>query len=331
MRLIGSLSDFEQSENFKAYLITQGIHTHVDKEGDEYEVWVKDEDRVDEAIKELDEFRTNPSSEKYSGAMEKALKLQDDEIQKRRRMAKNVVAVSGGRVPKSYPVTIFLIVICGLVSLLTNFGEDVTKATFRALAFNAVGGAEANSLFQQFNGDTEVINVRMASVFGGEIWRLVTPIFLHFGPFHIIFNMYWLFLLGGQIENRYGPARYAILIVVAAIFSNLLQCIVPADVGGSVPGMAGGYLINLFGGMSGVNYALFGFILMKMNYDRSSRLYLPQTTVFFLLGWLIFCMTPVYSQLFGSRIANWAHVIGMLVGVIAGYVPTLFQDQKRTT
>ncbi|MEM9409657.1 MAG: rhomboid family intramembrane serine protease [Planctomycetota bacterium] len=326
MRLIGTLGDSKQSENFKAFLMTQGIRTHIEKEGDEFEVWVKDEDRVKEANSALESFRANPEDAKYTEAVGIALKLQDEEIRKRRQIAKNVVPVSGGKVPKSYPVTIFLIGICGMVALLTNFGEDRTKATFRALSFNAIGDPERTELLLEHNDNLENVNVRMASVLGGEFWRLVTPIFIHFGPFHIVFNMYWLFVLGGQIENRYGAMRYAILILVAAVFSNLLQATVPYDVGGSPPVNTTAYLVNMFGGMSGVNYALFGFILMKMTYDRSSRLYLSQSTVFLLLGWLIFCLTPVYGELFpGERVANWAHVIGMLVGVIAGYVPTLFE------
>ena len=38
-------------------------------------------------------------------------------------------------------------------------------------------------------------------ILGGQIWRIITPIFLHFSILHIFFNMYWLYELGGQIEK----------------------------------------------------------------------------------------------------------------------------------
>ncbi len=57
----------------------------------------------------------------------------------------------------------------------------------------------------------------------GEVWRLVTPIFLHADIFHILFNMLWLIVLGKQIEQRTGPWKYLIFIVIAAIFSDTMQ------------------------------------------------------------------------------------------------------------
>ncbi|MCB1134811.1 MAG: rhomboid family intramembrane serine protease, partial [Chlamydiia bacterium] len=54
----------------------------------------------------------------------------------------------------------------------------------------------------------------------GEVWRFVTPVFLHAGLFHIFFNMLWLIALGSQMEIRIGAFRYVAFIIVAAAVSN---------------------------------------------------------------------------------------------------------------
>jgi rhomboid protease GluP len=41
----------------------------------------------------------------------------------------------------------------------------------------------------------------------GEVWRFVTPIFIHIGLLHLFFNSYALRMVGAQVEKLYGTAR----------------------------------------------------------------------------------------------------------------------------
>ena len=61
------------------------------------------------------------------------------------------------------------------------------------------------------------------NVLQGQVWRLVTPIFLHFSFFHIFFNMWWLYDLGTQIEYRKGSKFFLTFVILLAITSNLAQ------------------------------------------------------------------------------------------------------------
>ena len=70
-----------------------------------------------------------------------------------------------------------------------------------------------------------------------------------------------------------------------------------------------------FGGMSGVNYALFGYIWIRGNNDPRFGLQLDQGTITMLLIWFVVCFTGLVGN-----IANAAHTLGLIVGVIAGWL-----------
>ena len=139
-----------------------------------------------------------------------------------------------------------------------------------------------------------------------ELWRLVTPIFLHFGIMHLVFNMLWLYDMGSSLETRYGTPRYAGIVVIIAILSVLAQSLAPTTWGP----FSGSWN---HGGMSGVVYGLLGFIWVRMRMDPSARLVINPTTLMFMIGWLFVCV--FLTQTGSMSIANLAHVAGLLVGM----------------
>ncbi len=56
----------------------------------------------------------------------------------------------------------------------------------------------------------------------GEVWRLLTPVFLHAGLFHLFGNMLILYFTGVKLEERYGSREFVIFYIVAGIFANLV-------------------------------------------------------------------------------------------------------------
>ncbi|MCP4774808.1 MAG: rhomboid family intramembrane serine protease [Planctomycetaceae bacterium] len=343
MRFIGDLEDSRQAKNFSAYLLVKGIETQVDEleEGKRCEIWVKDEDQCDTALADFKAFQLNPSDSKYSEAVQQAQVLMRAEEKKRQQAQKRMVKVSGGVLPKRKPLTIGIIVVCALVGLLTSFGDGLGNGerarvkyddpVYRALQFVCLSEAGLEKELESWSGSNpnDDISLRLASIRRGQIWRLFTNVFIHYGIFHLIFNMVWFFQFGTLIENRYGTSKFLALLLATAIFSSLLQGIVPGSVGGSVPFLtAGGYWISAFGGMSGVVYGLFGFIWMKSTYDPNFGYRLSQSTIIILMGWMFFCMLPVEMRAgigFGSNVANWAHGVGLIVGLISGYATSVIR------
>ncbi len=335
MRLIGELNDAQQAENFAAFLITEGIEAQVESsDGGSSEIWVKEEDQFESALEQWKAFQNDPGNQKYSGAVHQAALIEREKQKKRRAIQKKIVHVGASGLTRKPTVTLILIGLCAIVALLTDFGSGLqtgNATVFKALEFVSLPRDQAIEILTENGGDYDSLNLRLANIKKGELWRLITPIFIHHGTMHILFNMIWLYQLGKLIENRYGSFKFLMLVLLTAAISNLFQCAVPDSLGGSSPGFFPdkSWLISGLGGMSGVVYGLLGFVWMKSIYDRSSGFYLPQSTLVIMLGWMFLCMVPgLTGQLLGISVANWAHGIGLMVGVAVGYAPVLWQPSK---
>lgn len=193
---------------------------------------------------------------------------------------------------KPYSTTsIALIGICVVVALLSNLGES------------------EEFLQTLFIADPD--HSGLSDVLSGQIWRLITPIFIHFNLMHIMFNMLWVWDLGRRIDGEKGARFYICLVAVTAVVSNLAQYAVSQS--------------PFFGGMSGVVYGLFAYLWIRGRFDKSFNTGMRKETVHMMLAWLVLCWTG----LLGS-IANWAHLAGLLVGVIWAYIETRFTDVTNT-
>ena len=151
---------------------------------------------------------------------------------------------------------------------------------------------------------SEYIPPSLPEVMAGELWRLITPIFLHFGIFHIVFNMLWTWELGRLIEWRQGPVMLGVLVVSVALVSNLAQYFITGP---------------LFGGMSGVVYGLFGYVWIQGLTNPKFAIRLNPVIVKFMLGWFVICWSGLLEKFFGVAVANTAHTAGLLMGVAVAF------------
>lgn len=138
----------------------------------------------------------------------------------------------------------------------------------------------------------------------GQVWRLLSPAFLHFGWMHLIFNMLWLWYFGRQVEALQGSLRMLTILLAAGIGANLAQY---------AAGTA------LFGGMSGVDFALLGYVWLMSRRAPGSGFFVPQMLVVFMLGWMLFTMTDMAGAVGFGNVANEAHLGGLVVGLALGW------------
>lgn len=146
----------------------------------------------------------------------------------------------------------------------------------------------------------------------GEIWRLLTPCFLHADIFHILFNMMWLVTLGMQMEKLLGISRYLLFIILVGILSNSAQYL-----------MSGANFI----GFSGVICGMIGFIWKRQKIAPWEGYQLHRSTLLFISAFVLvvlsiqvvsFVLEGFGSAGFSSGIANTAHFSGAAVGYLLG-------------
>lgn len=151
----------------------------------------------------------------------------------------------------------------------------------------------------------------------GHYWRLFTPMFLHFGLLHIAFNMVLLWFWGRKIEITQSGTRLFAVVMLIAMSSNIAQAVY------SGPGR--------FGGMSGVDFGLFGYCLAWTWVFPHSVLKVEKPLVIMMLVSLALGFVNFSGVLGMGATANVAHVSGLIFGLILGVAMALIAKTDRKT
>ncbi len=156
----------------------------------------------------------------------------------------------------------------------------------------------------------------------------LSHMFLHGGWFHLISNLWTLFIFGDNVEDRMGSFRFLLFYLIGGIGAGLLQVFIGAA---DVPSV----------GASGAIAAVLGAYFLLFPRAKVTT-FIPV----FILPWFIDIPALIYigfwfiSQLFSgllslggaagnAGIAWWAHVGGFLIGLILAYPFTAGRRSQR--
>ena len=330
MRLLTSCKDSAQQQRLADYLLAKGIPNKILDD----ELWVVEEDQLPQAKDILVSFQNAPNDPKFSSATQTARQIRQQEAEAEARFRQNYFRSGdlwGQHSLRQVPVTVGIIIISVVTSVLAGFGSNKQIARYLYFAEQLVVETAPNKHPTAESGDPEldypepIVRFDAKGLKQGEIWRLLTPIFLHFNFMHLLFNMMCFYSLAGMLEYRRGAGWLIGFVLVTGIVSNLAQYLFPSlfDLhfwrGQSLPGV--------FAGMSGVCYALFGYLALKMWIAPEASLAIPSSMVYLMLIWLIACMTGWLGS-----IANTAHVAGLMAGMIlatAGWSMEKWNQRRR--
>ena len=132
----------------------------------------------------------------------------------------------------------------------------------------------------------------------GEWWRFLTPMFLHAGIMHILFNMFCLFIFGPELEKVTGKMRFFTIYMLAGIFGNVATYFLKDPT-------------YMHVGASGAIFGIFGAFGALIYYTKKALPELRQT----ILPIIVISLIMTFIQ---PNINVTAHIAGLIVGFLIG-------------
>jgi len=176
-----------------------------------------------------------------------------------------------------------------------------------------------SNALQDFISTWGLVPARLVSDPTAHWTTIYSAMFLHGGWFHILSNMWVLFIFGDNVEARMGKIKYLIFYLLSGTAAGLLQTyVLPTSqvpmigASGAIAGVLGAYLV-LFPRSRVASLVPIFFIFTIIEIPA----------VIFLIFWFL---SQLYSGLFSiqggsaSGIAWWAHVGGFVFGLVMSFV-----------
>ena len=131
----------------------------------------------------------------------------------------------------------------------------------------------------------------------GQLWRLITPIFLHSTLFHFIFNSFALLLFGPAIEQMLRTTRFISFYILCGIGANIITYLILPPTYAHL-------------GASGAIYGLIGFYLYLVFYQTQL---LSRQDAQMIKGLAAFALIMTFLQ---PNVNVTAHIGGALIGFL---------------
>ncbi|MFP6824604.1 MAG: rhomboid family intramembrane serine protease [Pseudohongiellaceae bacterium] len=266
--------------HFGYLLQRQGISHRIIEESGQQVIWVSGEAEAALVRQALTDWSSNSGNQQADPVMREA----GPQSVAAALLPRRSLLPSLKRTFVASPVTLSLIATCFLVALLSLLGTQPGRVVVLFYPLLAT-----DNLLALLGELTSIVT----------LLRTLTPMFLHFGELHLIFNMLWLWYFGRQLEAIHPRWLFIVLIILASFVSNTTQ-----------------YLssnFNNFGGMSGVVYGLVGYTWLVHTLMPRSKLQIRGSM------FAVFVAALVLMEILASSwIATAAHIGGLLSGLLLG-------------
>lgn len=157
------------------------------------------------------------------------------------------------------------------------------------------GGSENISVLIQYGA-----KFNFSIIVFNEWWRLITPIFLHIGLMHIVFNLIIVYYLGSQLEMLFGHTKYLILYLLSGVMGNIFSFAFNASIS------------------AGASTAIFGLFISTIALSKLYPNRIQIQAVARQYGLLI--GLNILFGLFSSGIDNMGHIGGLVGGYLATHM-----------
>ena len=152
-----------------------------------------------------------------------------------------------------------------------------------------------NWFFENFSG----VNLYIME---GEVWRLITPTFMHSGFSHMLFNSFSLILFGPAMERMLGSGRFLFIYLFSGIAANVATLLFEP-------------LTYTHVGSSGAIFGLFGYYIAIIIF-RKNILSKQNSHII-----VVLCVVSLIMTFLQPDINVIAHLFGLLGGFLVGAIP----------
>jgi rhomboid protease GluP len=163
-------------------------------------------------------------------------------------------------------------------------------------------------------------------ILDGQVWRLITPVFLHSSVLHVAMNMYALYIIGRRLERFYGHGRLLLLYFLSAFSGNVLSFVLTSA------------------SSLGASTAIFGLLAAEGIFIFQNRKLFGQmrTRQMMINLGVILAINLIYGFMSTAQVDNMGHIGGLLGGIffawkagpllrISGQPPLLeIQDVRKS-
>ena len=261
---------------FSRFLQTQGIGHRINEESGQQVIWVEGEQQASLVREALASW---PFDEDSSLGIPAAYNLQS--LFSPAALLRKLIQAF-----LQAPVSFSLILACLLVAVLSLLGAQPQRVAI--LFYPALDASGLFPLLASIDSPVEIL-------------RSLSPMLLHFGELHLVFNMMWLWYFGRQLESAQPRWLFIVLILFCSFAGNTAQYLTT------------GY--NNFGGMSGVVYGLVGYTWIVHTFMPRSNLLINNKM------FVVFVIALIAMEVFASSwVANAAHLGGLVAGLVTGMV-----------
>ncbi|MDO4523133.1 MAG: rhomboid family intramembrane serine protease [Eubacteriales bacterium] len=149
----------------------------------------------------------------------------------------------------------------------------------------------------------------------GEIYRLFTAMFLHFGIEHIFYNMLMLIFIGDMLETYVGSLRYLLVYLGGGLIGNVASAVIGTE---RIMRAAGGTMYwTVAAGASGAVFAAVGGLVVIALRNRGRNIGLDSRRL------VLMAALTLFGGIRESGVDHVAHIAGFLGGALVCAVVTL--------
>ena len=163
-------------------------------------------------------------------------------------------------------------------------------------------------------GFTDLFILNLSALYGFQIWRFLTAIFLHGSLLHLMYNMFALLLFGFILENKIGSRNFLIVFLSSGIIANLIA-------------------VNYYPSSLGASGAIYGILGCLTILNPFMAVWVFGIIVPMFIAAIIWILGDVLGVFgFGEQgIGNIAHLSGIFIGFLFGFLFIKYKTKKQRT